>query len=62
MCQLSENDIYGNVDQKFFYVKFCKEFWDLRAKILEERKKQQIVVTNFTPGPPYIDFQYSVLQ
>ena len=62
MCQLSENDIYGNVDQQLLYVKIFKEFWDLRAKILEERKKEQIVVTNVTPGAPDIDVQYSVLQ
>ena len=61
-CQLSENDIYGYADQQLLYVKVYKEIWDLRARILEERKKEQIVVTNVTPGAPDIDIQYSVLQ
>ena len=61
-CQLSENDIYGNVDQQLLYVKVYKEFWDLRTRILEERKKEQIVVTNVTPGAPDIELQFSVLQ
>ena len=37
-CQLSEHDIYGNVDQQLIYVKIYKEFWELRARILEERR------------------------
>ena len=61
-CQLSETDIYGHVDQQLLYVKVYKEFWDLRARILEERKKEQIVVTNVTPGAPDIELQFSVLQ
>ena len=52
-CQLSENDIYGNVDKQLLYVKIYKEFWDLRARILEEQK-EKIVVTNVTPDAPDI--------
>ena len=48
--------------EDFTHAKSYKEFWDLRTRMLEERKKEQIVVTNLTPGPPDIDFQYSLLQ
>ena len=60
--QLSESFVYGNVDQQLLYVKIFKEFWDLRAKLLEEIKNERTLVTNVTPVAPEIDDQFSVLQ
>ena len=60
--QLSKNDIYTHVDQQLLCVKVYKEFWDLRSRILDERKKEQIVVTNVTWGAPDVDVKYFVLQ
>ena len=60
--QLSKNDIYTHVDQQLLCVKVYKEFWDLRSRILDERKKEQIVVTNVTSGAPDVDVKYFVLQ
>ena len=32
--KISENYVYWDVDQKFLYVKICKEFLDLRENLL----------------------------
>ena len=62
IVQLSENDIYGNVDMQLLYVKIFNEFWNLRTKIIGETKSEQTVVTNVTPVAPEIGVQFSVLQ
>ena len=36
--KISENYVYGDVDQQILYVKIYKEFWDLREKLLEKDK------------------------
>ena len=59
---LSDDFIYGNVDQQLLYVKIYKEFWDLRCKILEKAKAEKTMVTNVTPVAPEFDDQFSVLQ
>ena len=35
---ISENYVYGDVDQQLLYVKIYKEFWDLREKLLEKEE------------------------
>ena len=35
---ISENYVYGDVDQQLLYVKIYKEFWDLREKLSEKEE------------------------
>ena len=37
---LSENHVYGDVDQQLIYVKIYREFWDLREKLLTKDKDE----------------------
>ena len=59
--KISENYVYGDVDQQLLYVKIYKEFWDLREKLLE---KEEWVLGHrlVTPVAPDIASWYAVLQ
>ena len=37
---LSDNFIYGSVEQQLVYVKIFKHFWDLRENLLSEKTEQ----------------------
>ena len=38
--KLDEKFIYGNIEEQLFYVKIYKNFWDLREKILNEKREK----------------------
>ena len=58
---ISENYVYGDVDQQLLYVKIYKEFWDLREKFLE-KEEWELGHRLVTPVTPDIASWYAVLQ